>query len=108
MNENQPQNHEMRLQAVLESGAEEWACPVCGRRFLLQWPNCKKIILEVGDEHAIHVGAKNEAPEPARPITEPEKSLEQIMTEEDEARWQFWQQWMEVVDFERYWTRELK
>lgn len=51
--------HEMIMERTHESGAEEWACPVCGRRFLMQWPpNYKKIILEPGDEYAIHSGGK--------------------------------------------------
>jgi hypothetical protein len=42
-----------------ESGAEEWVCPTCGRRMLLRWPpNYEKLILEYGDEAAIHVGGK--------------------------------------------------
>jgi len=42
-----------------ESGAEEWVCPTCGRRMLLRWPpNYEKLILEHGDEAAIHVGGK--------------------------------------------------
>jgi hypothetical protein len=42
-----------------ESGAEEWACPDCGRRMLLRWPpNYEKLVLERGDDTAIHVGGK--------------------------------------------------
>jgi len=42
-----------------ESGAEEWVCPTCGRRMLLRWPpHYEKLILEHGDEAAIHVGGK--------------------------------------------------
>jgi len=53
------QQHEMQLKKTHPSGAEEWYCPSCGRRFLLQWPPAyKKIVLEVGDEYAIHNGGK--------------------------------------------------
>jgi hypothetical protein len=42
-----------------ESGAEEWVCPTCGRRMLLRWPpHYEKLILDHGDEAAIHVGGK--------------------------------------------------
>ena len=42
-----------------QSGAEEWVCPTCGRRMLLRWPpHYEKLILEHGDEAAIHVGGK--------------------------------------------------
>jgi hypothetical protein len=51
--------HEMEMAAKHPSGAEEWHCPTCGRRFLMQWPPAyKKIVLEPGDEHAIHSGSK--------------------------------------------------
>ena len=49
----------MILTSTGESGAEEWVCPTCGRRMLLRWPpNYEKLILEHGDEAAIHVGGK--------------------------------------------------
>jgi hypothetical protein len=51
--------HQMQLEKVHPSGAEEWCCPSCGRRFLLQWPPAyKRIIMEAGDEYATHSGAK--------------------------------------------------
>ncbi|GIK40003.1 MAG: hypothetical protein KJ077_19490 [Anaerolineae bacterium] len=58
-NEFQPEQHEMQLEKTHPSGAEEWCCPTCGRRFLMQWPPAyKKIILEIGDEYALHSGGK--------------------------------------------------
>ena len=54
----QPQ-HQMQLEKTHASGAEEWHCPTCGRRFLMQWPPVyKRIIMEAGDEYAFHSGAK--------------------------------------------------
>jgi hypothetical protein len=54
-----PARHEMILTGSGESGAEEWVCPTCGRRMLLRWPpHYEKLILEHGDEAAIHVGGK--------------------------------------------------
>jgi hypothetical protein len=56
---NQQEHHEMVLETTHSSGAEEWYCPTCGRRFLLQWPpTYKKIVLECGDEEALHSGSK--------------------------------------------------
>lgn len=55
----EPQPHEMRLERTLPDGAEEWFCPTCGRRFLMQWPPAyRKIILDPGDERAIHNGGR--------------------------------------------------
>lgn len=54
------QPHEMQLVRTHSSGAEEWHCPRCGRRFLMHWPpTYKKIVLVVGDEYAAHVGGKS-------------------------------------------------
>jgi hypothetical protein len=53
------QPHEMRLETTHPSGAEEWHCPECGRRFVVNWPPAyKKIVLVVGDEHVAHSGGK--------------------------------------------------
>jgi hypothetical protein len=53
------QRHEMVLGTTHPSGAEEWHCPTCGRRFLLNWPPAyKKIVLNAGDELAGHSGGK--------------------------------------------------
>lgn len=53
------ERHEMELERTHPSGAEEWYCPTCGRRFLMQWPpHYKKIVLEQGDENALHSGGK--------------------------------------------------
>jgi len=56
---NSEQNHEMQLDIIHPSGAEEWYCPTCGRRFLMQWPPTYKMtVLEVGDQYARHSGGK--------------------------------------------------
>ena len=55
------EHHEMVLAVTHPSGAEEWFCPSCGRRFLLKWPPAyQKIVLEPGDEYAAHSGSKGE------------------------------------------------
>jgi hypothetical protein len=49
----------MILNGRTESGAEEWFCPTCSRRMLLRWPpDFEKLVLEHGEENAIHVGGK--------------------------------------------------
>jgi len=53
--------HQMHLEMTHPSGAEEWVCSVCGRRFLMQWPPAySRTILEPGDEYATHSGSKSE------------------------------------------------
>ena len=49
--------HEMQFKTNYSSGADLWYCPTCGRQFLLSYPpEYKKIILDAGDESAIHSG----------------------------------------------------
>ena len=51
--------HEMTLTGHAESGADEWSCFICGRRTLLQWePEFDTLVLEHGDDTAIHYGTK--------------------------------------------------
>ena len=53
------EQHEMVLSGTTDSGAEEWACPTCGRRIVFRWPpNYEKLVLEYGDANAVHVGGK--------------------------------------------------
>jgi hypothetical protein len=55
------EQHEMQLEQTHPSGAEEWACPICGTRYLLQWPPAyKKVVLETGDEYALHSCSKGD------------------------------------------------
>ena len=49
--------HEMTRTRTLERGAEEWSCTRCSRRLLLRRPpEFEKVVLESGDEGAMHVG----------------------------------------------------
>ncbi|MER7186469.1 hypothetical protein ABT404_44610 [Streptomyces hyaluromycini] len=51
--------HEMQLVNTLASGAEEWFCPSCRRRILMQWPpQYELVVLERGDETVTHAGGK--------------------------------------------------
>lgn len=46
--------HQMKFRATHPSGAEEWVCPTCGRRLLIQCPvGYEKITLERGDKHVL-------------------------------------------------------
>ena len=53
------ETHEMVLNGRAEAGTEEWVCQDCGRRVLMRWPpDFERLILEHGDDSAVHVGAK--------------------------------------------------
>ena len=48
-------SHEILVVKQHPSGADEWFCPTCGRRFLVQWsPEYQCVVLNAGDETAIH------------------------------------------------------
>ena len=56
---NQQEQHDMILEKTHDSGAEEWSCPTCGRKMFVQWsPQFKRIVLEEGNDEAIHNGSK--------------------------------------------------
>ncbi len=49
--------HEMKLVGRLATGADEWTCPSCGRRVTLRrLPEPELVVLDPGDESAVHVG----------------------------------------------------
>lgn len=53
------EQHTMQLVETHPSGAEEWACPICDRRIILQWqPNYRRVTLNAGNQNAIHHGNK--------------------------------------------------
>ena len=92
MNENY---HEMILEKTHVSGVEEWYCPICGRRFLVQWPPAyKMIIVEPGDKDIRH----NVSRANSRIGTQLETT---DLT--DEFRLIPWLKWMEKVDFDSMW-----
>jgi hypothetical protein len=87
--------HEMILEKTHVSGVEEWYCPTCGRRFLVQWPPAyKMIIVEQGNKDIRH----NVSRATSRIGTQLEAT---DLT--DEFRLVPWLKWMEKVDFDSMW-----
>ena len=107
----EPEQHQVYLETVHPSGAEQWHCPTCGRRLVLKFPPgaetlvlergdkyaltwgdstgtvaAVKIVLEIGDDHALH-GAKSR--ETFTPV-------EETANTEDMS---LWQELLETVDF---------
>ena len=98
MNENY---HEMILEKIHVSGVEEWFCPTCGRRFLVQWPPAyKMIIVEPGDKDTRHNVSRANARTDSLPVTQLEAT---DLT--DEFRLIPWIKWMEKVDFDSMWGK---
>jgi hypothetical protein len=51
--------HQMVITNTFATGEQEWYCPTCGRRFILQPPpNFKRIIIDEGDEQTPHSGGR--------------------------------------------------
>jgi hypothetical protein len=89
----------MVLKSTKSSGVEEWVCPECGRCVLMSWPpNYKKIVVEPGDEMAIHSGGKGGVNMQVSKIV----SKEELETEED-PRLAVWSDWMEKTHFADWW-----
>ena len=105
---NNPEQHQMRLAQTHPSGAEEWTCPTCGRRFVMQWPpRYKRIVLERGDEYAPHSAIKGDmlqlgsvqiADEAGRVIAE---------TSDDAPLSDEWRTWLDEAGFDDWWDNPL-
>jgi hypothetical protein len=95
--------HEMILQETHISGVEEWYCPDCGRRFLVQWPPAyKMIIVESGNKDIRHNVSRANSRIGSLPVTKLE-ATDLI----DEFRLIPWIKWMEKVDFNSKWGKTL-
>jgi hypothetical protein len=75
--------HTMMRTGSTESGAEEWRCPHCDRRLLLQWRPFEKLVLDPGDEQVQHVGAKGGVDVGAVDV----RLSCPVVLPEDQARW---------------------
>ena len=93
--------HEMILEKIHISGVEEWYCPTCGRRFLVQWPPAyKMIVVEAGEKDIRHnVSRSNSGIGSLRPTQLEATDLI------DEFRLIPFLKWMEKVDFDSMWGK---
>lgn len=91
--------HEMTLEKTHRSGMEEWYCPTCGRRFVMQWPPAHRMItLEAGDKDTRHNVSRSHSRIGSRQGEQPE-ATDLI----DESRLIPWLKWMEQADFDSLW-----
>ena len=95
------EQHEMILDMTHDSEAEEWYCPICHRRYLIQWlPEFKQIVLETGNEFALHNGSKGGLKiQGSQVLQEDEPAPDPGLKE--------WEDWLDRVDFESWWRKEL-
>lgn len=91
-------------------GTEEWFCPHCGRRLLLNWePQFEKIILEAGDQEAMHSGElESSAARPVHISPAANPISPEVPDTSPDTRWLLpWMRWLDAVGFDRLWSRDL-
>jgi hypothetical protein len=97
--------HAMELIREYE-GIEEWLCPVCGRRLLVNWhPKFKRTVLSAGDQSVTHSGFKNHT----RPDDMLEMQTDEVFTRSiekpiEESRLIPWALWMDKSNFANLWN----
>jgi len=94
MNTDMPaKQHKLVLSEIFSSGAQEYYCPICGRRFVIQFlPNFKRIMLDHGDEMAVHIGGT-----PQRKARACEPSGDQ-MGKLDDPYLQLWRNYLDNIE----------
>lgn len=85
-------NHSILVIRTHPSGAEEWFCPTCGRKFLVQWsPEYQCVVIDPGDVSAIHNMSRGAL------VVE-----ERVDAFSDDERLQPWADWLNGVDLESW------
>ena len=95
--------HEMQLETTHPSGAEEWYCPTCGRRFLMHWPPAyEKVLLAPGDENASHSGGKGGLSVSLSQVTQVEEPGLTGKLQQGP-----WAEWLESIDSDDWWDETV-
>ena len=95
--------HVMTLMSTHPSGAEEWQCPTCGRRFVMQWPpRYKRIVLKAGDEMVRHTASKGCLRFTGFEVTPPSVLGNTSVKDEDDnpASLNVWSDWLDQLNFD--------
>ena len=100
---NEQQKHEMILERSYPTGADEWYCPMCGRRMLINWePEFKRTLLQVGADDAIHSISKGGLPIGSLRA----EAADDYQPDNEDSRLGPWLTWLEKSDFESLWDDE--
>ena len=93
--------HAMMLMSTHPSGAEEWQCPTCGRRFVMQWPpRYKRIVLNAGDEMARHTASKGGLRFTGVEVTTPHLPGDTPAEDDNSASLNVWSDWLDQLNFD--------
>jgi len=88
-------------------GTEEWFCPNCGRRLLVNWnPKFKRTVLIPGDQSVTHSGFKNQSQPEETLSLESEETFTRPTAEApiEESRLIPWSLWMDKSNFANLWS----
>jgi len=84
-------------------GTEEWLCPNCGRRLLVNWnPKFKRTVLVAGDQSVTHSGFKKQE-QSDDALTAETFSHQTIEKPIEESRLIPWTLWMDKSNFANLW-----
>ncbi len=101
------ERHSMVFEKTHPSGEDEWYCPTCGRRFLLQWPpNFKKTIIDPGDEQVGHSGGRGGLSMDSAQNISSEGVKEETENFLDDPRLAPWAAWLDEAGFEDLWSND--
>jgi hypothetical protein len=103
------EQHEMVLEEKNALGEENWYCPTCGRRMIITWNPWKKVVLEQGDLYAAHGGSKGGFSLGHIQITQGDQVIGPyaLGPSADDPALAPWQRWLDGVDSDNLWNREL-
>ena len=92
--------HEMALEKTHASGAEEWYCPTCGRRVMIEWaPQFNRMVLEPGDDNAAHNGSKG-----GLVLQSPQLAAAEEEPSVDDSKLTPWIEWLDEINFDSLWS----
>jgi DNA-directed RNA polymerase subunit RPC12/RpoP len=97
----QQEHHIMSHTGTLESGEDEYYCPTCGRRILLQMDPYKKTVIHAGDDYAIHSGGKGGLMIGAQQVAPSNETQAP-----DTQRLAEWEGWLQELNFEALWDKD--
>lgn len=101
MDNSHHEQHTMILETTYPSGSEEWYCPVCSYRIILNWPpDYKKIVLEYGNEHALHACTKG-----GSDMLSTQIGFKLKKSPDSDEGLAPWQNWMDNNNFENLWDK---
>jgi hypothetical protein len=95
------QPHMLQRSHVHSNGAEEWACPICGRKILIDWQGLhRSAVLVPGDASTSHIGGSGHRGTAANQIIDDQRPLfvaEEVGTIPISEPLRPWVRWMREV-----------